>query len=174
MSAPSAVPILETARLRLRAHRPQDLAVYAALWSDPEVMRYIGGEPSTREQSWARLLRNAGHWALLGFGYWIVEERASGRVLGEVGFANLERELSPALDAPEAGWVLTPDAHGQGLGTEAVSAILAWGDERFEGRPTVCIIDPDNRPSIRLAEKCGYRKAFEAPYHGSRLSVYRR
>ncbi len=69
------------------------------MWADPEVTRYIGGKPLTEEESWARLLRYVGHWSLLGFGYWVVEEKTTGNFIGEVGFADYKRDL-PSLRRP--------------------------------------------------------------------------
>src|ERR1700728_3292085 len=103
------VPVLETERLRLRGHRLDDFTACAAMWADPVVTRHIGGKPFSEEESWSRLLRYAGHWALLGFGYWVVEEKATGNFAGEIGFANYKRNLEPKLeDMPEIGWVFTP------------------------------------------------------------------
>ena len=87
------VPILESERLKLRGHRLDDSVHSAAMWADPEVTRYIGGKPLTEEESWARLLRYVGHWSLLGFGYWLVEEKMTGNFIGEVGFADYKRDL---------------------------------------------------------------------------------
>jgi RimJ/RimL family protein N-acetyltransferase len=160
-----AVPVLETERLRLRCHRVEDFGGCAAMWADPEVVRYIGGKPLTREEAWARLLRYVGHWALLGFGLWAVEERASGEYVGDVGFANFQREMQPALpDVPEIGWVLAARAQGKGYATEAVRAAVGWGDARFAGSRTVCLIHPENRGSLRVAEKCGYRELRRTSY----------
>jgi RimJ/RimL family protein N-acetyltransferase len=112
MAIDSAPPI-DTARLTLRGHKAGDIDESAALWADPMVVRHIGGRPFSREESWTRLLRYAGHWALLGFGYWVVRERSSGRFVGEVGLADYRRDLVPAIEGtPEAGWVLAPWAHG--------------------------------------------------------------
>src|ERR1700736_1329189 len=108
-------PTIETARLLLRAHRPADFAARVAMWTDPVVTRFIGGKPSTEQQTWARLLNYAGHWALLGFGYWAIEEKASGAFIGELGFADFKREIDPAMrDVPELGWTLASAAHGRG------------------------------------------------------------
>ncbi|MGL4965563.1 MAG: GNAT family N-acetyltransferase [Inquilinus sp.] len=153
---------IETERLVLRPHRAEDFDDLAAIWADPEVTRFIGGRPSTPEESWARLLRYGGLWGLLGFGYWAVHERATGRFVGEVGFADFRRGLG--FDGvPEGGWILAPWAQGRGLGGEAVRAALAWGDVRGWAR-SVCIIDPDNAPSLRLAGACGYREAGRLTY----------
>ena len=146
----------------------------AALWADPIVTRHIGGRPSTEEEVWGRLMRYVGHWAVLGFGYWIVRDK-EGRFVGEVGFADWRRELEPSFDgAPEAGWVLAPAFHGRGYATEAVRAALAWGDERFDGARTVCMIDPHNQPSIRVAEKAGYAQYARTLYKGEPTVLFER
>lgn len=170
-----SVPVLETERLRLRGHRLDDFGACAALWADPVVTRFIGGKASTRDESWMRLLRNVGHWSLLGFGYWVVEEKASDRFVGEIGFSELKREIEPGFEGvPEAGWVLAPEAHGKGFATEVVKAVLAWGDEKFAGGQTVCIINPENTASIRVAAKCGYREIARTTYKGAPIVQYRR
>jgi len=145
------------------------------MWGDPVVTRYISEQAFTREQSWSKILRYAGLWALLGFGYWAVEESASGRFVGEVGFADFRRDMTPSLgDAPEAGWVLAASAHGAGFATEALRAALAWSDQHLPGRATVCLIDPGNVPSLRVADKCGYREIAQGSYHGDPAIVMRR
>ena len=167
--------MMESERLSLRPHTLADFADSAALWADPAVTRYIGGRPSTAEEAWARLLRHVGHWTLLGFGYWVVRERASGAFVGEVGFLNLERDIDPPLGAtPEIGWVLSPRVHGRGYATEAARAAVAWGERRFPGAPTVCIIDPANVASLRVADKCGYREIRRTVYKGDETIVLER
>lgn len=156
--------VIETERLVLCPPRLEDYADSAALWADAVVTRFTSGRPSTAEEAWSRLLRYGGLWSLLGFGYWTVRDRATGRFVGEVGFADFQRGLGPDFDGlPEAGWVLAPWAHGRGLGREAVRAALAWGDSRGWAR-TVCIINPENGPSLRLAEACSYRETSRTTY----------
>lgn len=169
------IPVLESERLRLRGHRPEDFEHSVALWSDPEVTRYIGGNPLTREEVWARLLRYTGHWGWMGYGLWVVEEKITGKFVGEVGYANHKRDIQPPLaDRPELGWVLATEFHGQGYATEAVRAATAWGDERFGGQETVCIIHPDHVRSIRVAEKCGFRESGRTTYKGEPTIVFTR
>jgi len=159
------VPTVETDRLILRGHRLEDFADSLALWTDPESVRFISGKPSTREEAWARMLRYAGHWSLLGFGYWVVTDRMTGRFVGEVGFGNFKRDIEPSLEAmPEIGWVLAGDQHGRGYATEAAQAAVAWGEAHFGPIRTACIIAPENGPSIRVAEKCGYREFQRTTY----------
>lgn len=161
------VPVIETARLRLRGHRPNDLADCVAMWSDPTVTRYIGGKPSTEQQTWMRLLGYIGHWAAMGFGYWVIEERDSGRFVGEVGFADFKRDIGPSMRGfPELGFALAPASHGKGYATEAVGAVVAWGDVHVPSARTVCLINPQNSASRRVVEKCGYTLFEEGTFGG--------
>ncbi|MCU1238423.1 MAG: GCN5-related N-acetyltransferase [Candidatus Solibacter sp.] len=171
----SEIPVIETERLRLRGHRVEDFRNCAAMWGDPVVTRYIGGRPFTAEEVWARLLRYVGHWTLLGFGFWLIEERATGSFVGEAGLAEFQREMEPSIaGVPEMGWVLSPRFHGKGYGTEVVRAICRWGEERFGGGRMVCIIDGENAASMRVAEKCGFRELPGATYRGQEVKLFER
>ena len=168
-----AVPALETDRLKLRGHRLDDFPASAAMWADTLVNRYLGGRPQTEEETWTRLLRYIGHWALLGFGYWVIEEKGTGEFLGEIGFADYKRDLQPSIRGiPEMGWVLASEAHGKGYATEAARRVIAWGETHFAGAQTMCLIDPENRASIRIAEKCGYHESHRATYKGHTTIVF--
>jgi RimJ/RimL family protein N-acetyltransferase len=156
-----AIPKLETSRLRLREHQRDDLGRAFLLWSHETVVRFIGAKPNTRPQCWSRLLSYRGHWELMGFGYWAVEEKSSGLYIGDVGFADFKREITPSIEGlPELGWALMPSHHGQGLATEAVRAATAWGDQNLSDLTgqsrAVCLISPENSMSIRVASKAGF------------------
>jgi len=145
------------------------------LWADPEVVRYIGGKPSTREESWARLTRYVGHWALQGYGFWTLRERNTGRYMGEVGVADFKRTITPSLaGAQEMGWVLAAWAQGKGYATEAVRAALVWNEARFPGARLVCMIDPANAASLRVAQKCGFREYARTTYKDSEVILLER
>ncbi len=168
-------PILETERLRLRAYQASDLAPKLAMWQEPRFYQYLTGQPATENEVWTKLLRDAGLWAVCGYGYWAIEEKATGEFVGAVGFANFRRALTPALgDYPEAGWVLAPRVHGQGYGAEALSAALAWGDAHLAQPRTVCIISLANEPSRRLAAKLGYREYARAEFSGTPIAMLER
>ncbi|MGE5502376.1 MAG: GNAT family N-acetyltransferase [Ignavibacteriales bacterium] len=172
---PLPVPVLETERLRLRGHDLRDFEPMMAMWGDPDVTRFIGGKPSTQEEVWSRLLRYIGHWAALGYGYWAVEDRKTGEFLGEIGFADFKRDLQPSFEGiPELGWGLGVWAHGKGYATEAARAAADWGDGHFNGARMVCMISPENKPSIRVAEKCGFRPFAETFYKGSPSLLFER
>lgn len=167
-------PILETERLRLRGHQLADFDNSAAMWADAGVTRFIGGKPSSREDSWRRFQTYVGHWTLLGHGFWLIEEKVSGRFIGEGGFGAFKREIEPAFDAPEQGWALAPAAHGKGYALEAMQAAVTWGEQHFKRRDFVCLIAPENAPSLRLAEKLGYREYARSPYRGEPSVLLRR
>ena len=165
-------PTLDTPRLRLRLHELADLDACAAMWADPEVVRYVGGQPSTREEAWSRLLRYRGHWALLGFGFWALEERATGAFVGELGLADFQRSLEPSHGI-EAGWALARAAHGKGYATEALRAAMAWGAAHAPAREVSAMIEPGNAASLRVAGKCGFREVARMTYHGDDVIVLR-
>ncbi len=165
--------IVETGRLILRPHGLADFEDSYAMWSDPEIVRHISGQPQTREAVWQRLLRYAGLWALLGYGYWAVFERDGGRFAGEVGVADFHRDIDWGTDAPECGWVMASRAQGRGYASEAVAAALDWRDRTLAGDRTVCLISPDNSASLRIAAKCGFRPFRDVDYHGP-VSLFER
>ena len=166
---------IETKRLVLRGHTIHDFDPLYSMWSEPAVYRHIFGRPLAREEVWSRLLRYSGHWALLGYGYWVLEERATGAYVGEIGFADYHRDIVPPLDGrPEMGWGLKTSVHGKGYATEALQAIAAWGDAHFGGKETSAIIAPENTASIRLAEKIGFVRKLETTYKGEPTLVFYR
>lgn len=170
-----AIPTLASERLTLRGHVVDDFGASAAMWAEPEVTRHIGGRAFTQEESWSRLLRYVGHWSALGFGYWVVTEKLTGRFVGEVGFADFKREIVPSLaGVPEIGWALATWAHGNGFATEAVRAAIAWGETHFKSARTVCLIDPGNLASLRVAAKCGYKELVRTTYKGSPTILFER
>src|SRR5262245_60548675 len=125
-SRPDRAPTVETPRLRLRAHEVGDLPFCVAMWSDPEVVRFIGGRIFSREETWARMLRYPGMWSMMGMGFWAIEEKATGQLVGEVGVMEARREIVPKFEGePEVGWAFVPAGQGKGFAREAVSAALA-------------------------------------------------
>jgi RimJ/RimL family protein N-acetyltransferase len=167
--------MLETARLILRPFRADDVDAQAAMMGDARVMHYLGGNPLAREESWRKLLCGAGLWSLFGYGYWAVERREDGRMIGQVGFADFRRDMAPSVETiPEMGWLFAADAGGQGYATEAGLAGLAWADAVLEAPQIVAIIDAANLASIRVAEKCGFNENEPATYRGEPILLFRR
>ena len=169
------VPILETERLRLREFCESDLERWAAVMADAATVRYVGNQQLSREETWRRLLTSGGLWPMYGFGYWATERKDDGLLVGHVGLADFKRDMTPPIEGqPEAGWIFAPDAHGQGYDSEALGAVLGWADRALPGHEIVAIIDPDNAPSIRLAERCGFNTREQATYNGEPILLLRR
>ncbi|MDB5698883.1 MAG: N-acetyltransferase [Alphaproteobacteria bacterium] len=169
------VPVIETARLRLRGFTAADITAQAAMLGDPDITRHLGGRTLGREEAWRRTLAGAGMWDLLGYGYWAVELRADGAMIGQTGFGDFKRDLDPSIDGiAEIGWVFAASAHGQGYASEAATAALEWGDRVLADQSFAAIIDPDNAPSIRLARKLGFGEGRPASYAGDPVLLFRR
>ena len=166
--------VLTTDRLTLTPVAVGDMDDLIGLWADAEFTRHIMGRGLSEEEVWFRLLRDLGHWQAKDYGNWTIRESDTGAYVGSVGVLDYRREMTPAFDAPELGWGVAPAFQGQGLAYEALQAALAWTDAyRLEPR-TVCMISPDNTPSIKLAERVGYRAYAEADYKESRVTLFER
>lgn len=171
----TAIPVLETSRLRLRAYRLSDLDGLAKIWADPEVTRFIGGKPRSRPDVWQQIQRAVGGWAMLGYGYWAIEELASGRCVGELGFMEGLRDIEPSfVGTPEAGWVLEKASWGKGYISEALGAAFDWRDAHVPIDRTVCIIEPAHAASIRIAGKFGFAKLADTVIAGEPICVFER
>jgi RimJ/RimL family protein N-acetyltransferase len=93
----------------------------------------------------------------MGYGYWAVEEKSSGAFVGEIGFADFKRDIAPSMqNVPEVGFAFVSRVHGIGYATEALRAVLAWGDEHLPSRRTVALVNEQNAASIHVLEKYGY------------------
>jgi RimJ/RimL family protein N-acetyltransferase len=158
---------ITTDRLTMTPHSLGDFPELVRLWSDPQVVRFLGGAPHAEEDIWARLLRYAGSWALLGFGFWAVRTSDDGAYIGDVGFLEGRRSGVNGFDGdPEIGWSLHVAAQGKGYASEAVRGALGWGAVEFDGRfrRTVAMINPDNAASVAVAARCGFRHFSVARY----------
>jgi len=143
--------ILETERLILRMYRLSDFEDHFKLCADPEIMRYlIGGKPMSRFEAWRHMAFLVGHWELLGYGYFVAEETASGRFVGRIGFTNPE-----GWPGFEIGWTIAPEFQGRGFATEGGKFLLQYAFNEMGRDHVISVIHPDNKPSIRVAERLG-------------------
>jgi RimJ/RimL family protein N-acetyltransferase len=121
------------------------------------------------------LLCGAGLWSLFGYGYWAVERREDARFIGQVGFADFKRSMTPSVEGlPEMGWLFAADTFGRGYASEAVAAGLDWIDDALAPAETVAIIDEANLASIRVAEKAGFARREPANYRNEPILIFRR
>lgn len=151
------IPRLETERLILRGLCHADFEVFAGFMADPDVTRYLTGEPMSRSDAWRALASSLGHWELRGYGTWAVERRSDGAFIGRAGMLNPEGW--PGL---EVGWTLGKAYWGNGYATEAARAALDYAFLTQPVERVISVIHPDNSPSQavarRLGETCGERR----------------
>ena len=143
---------LETERLRFRRFRESDFPTYEQWCARIEIMRYLGGKTFDRIQAWRHMAYLLGHWEMLGYGYYAVEEKASGNLVGRVGFTN-----HPGWPGFELGWTIVPEYQGRGYATEAAKMLLRHAFTALDREHVISLIHPDNAPSRRVAEKLGQK-----------------
>ncbi len=149
--------IIETENLRLRPWELEDWEDIHALTASDRMRTFLGSWLPTPEDSFNRLLRNAGCWHLLGWGPFKAIERSSGEIVGNLGLFRGIRGLGEDFDPyPEAGWIIREESWGRGYATEGMRAALAWFEREHGGGRTVCMISRGNAASERIAEKLGY------------------
>lgn len=151
----TAVPILDTPRLRLRPYEPRDVDDLFAMQSDPVVMRYWSYPPWTeRAQAEAKLDEIA---TAMGRGEacpWAVADRSTDRLLGTCALFALVRDHARC----ELGYALTRAAQGRGLATEAVRRVLEYAFDVLRMERVEADVDPRNAASVRLLERVGFRR----------------
>jgi RimJ/RimL family protein N-acetyltransferase len=175
MASRAHEPRIETERLVLRVLRLDDFEDYLGVAADPDTFKYSHRGGMSSDEAWTRLLRQVGHWALLGWGVFAVEEKATGRFVGEVGLGDFRRGLGPDFDdVPEASCTIARWAQGCGYATEAMEAALEWVDQELEASRTVCLVHSRNTASLRVAEKVGYRQFDQRPYRGFEAILFER
>ena len=155
MQAPSA-PLLSTERLDLWLPRRGDFEAMTAILAEPATSRFLGSQ-SDMADHFARFCRNAGSWLIYGYGSFMVRLRGQPELIGNCGIFHSWRGLGEDFDdSPEGGWILSADHTGSGLAREAMEAALIWFEREHGPQRIVCMIDPDNAPSMRLAATLGF------------------
>ena len=147
------IPRLETERLLLRELRNEDFDAFASFMADPDVVRYLHGEPMARQDAWRMMATAVGHWVLRGYGTWAVERKSDGAFMGRVGMINPEGW--PGL---EIGWTLGKPYWGHGYATEAAAAAVRYA---FLTQPVdrlISCIYPENKASQAVARRLGETK----------------
>lgn len=143
-------PVLTTPRLTLRMLQQSDFEEYATIHTDADVTRYTVRTHLDRIGAWRHLAIVVGHWHLRGFGMWGVFDREQGHMVGRVGFH--QPETWPGF---ELGWTMGKAFWGKGYATEAAKECLRYAFEEMGRDHVISLIDPQNTPSIRVAERLG-------------------
>lgn len=159
-------PVVETARLRLRLFRPDDLDDLAAMLSDPLVVRYVGdGKPADREVAQKALTSVIDHWRRHAFGRWAVEDKETHQFLGYGGLRSL-------LGTPEVVYHFAASHWGKGFATELAHASLRFGFEEHQFERIVAIAKPENAASIHVMEKLGMQYEMHTSYYDIAVVQY--
>ena len=158
---------LETQRLLLRQFRESDLEQYAAICADPEVMRFLGGKPYSRAESWRHMATMLGHWQLRGYGMWAAEEKSSGLLVGRIGYVHYE-----GWPGFEIAWTLGRSYWGRGFATEGARTALEYAFTKLGQAHVISLIHPGNTPSIRVAERIGEVYERTIDHFGTQVRVY--
>ncbi|MBF2067464.1 MAG: GNAT family N-acetyltransferase [Calothrix sp. C42_A2020_038] len=162
------IPKIVTKQLILRGFEENDLDAYAEMCGDVEVMRYVGsGQTMTRSDSWRSMAMMLGHWYLRGYGFWAVEQRRTGEMIGRVGCWQPEGWLGF-----EVGWMIRRAFWGRNFATEAGSAAMEYAFEELQQPRVISIIQPENIASRRVAEKLGEKLEGTAKVLGQETVIY--
>lgn len=156
----------ETERLRLRPLRAEDLGPLHAIYSDPSVAPWIGVH--TLADTRKELERAVAAARDGGLGLWAVEERTSGRFIGDGGLQPFEGR-GPEI---ELGYDLAPDAWGRGYATELARAWLAVAFGSLGLDEVIAVVKPAHRASRRVLEKAGMTQTGTRHAYGEALLLY--
>ncbi len=160
---------IETDRLRLRRYRTEDVDELAAMFADAEHMRFYPAT-FTREQTQGWVAEQLERYERDGFGLLVAEDKTTGAVVGTFGPAVRVVEDQRVV---EIGWHVRPGWKGVGIAPEAAAAVRDWVFEHLPVDHVISLVRPENRPSVRVAEKIGMRVDREVEYHGLPHLVYR-
>ncbi|HCF24261.1 MULTISPECIES: GNAT family N-acetyltransferase [unclassified Novosphingobium] len=155
----SAGPLLTSKRLELWQPQIGDLADLFDLTLAEETRRFLGSFVPTEMDAFNRLLRNAGGWALYGYGIFNVRLQGGSKIIATCGVFRSHRGFGPeqGLDnVPEAGWIVHQDHWGQGIAREAMEAALAWFDAAHGQQRIACMIEEGHAASDKLARHLGF------------------
>ena len=159
--------VLETQRLILRPFTLADVDALAALYADPDVMRFFEGTRSW-ETTRQRVEEIIEQYARTGVDFLATIYKENGAFIGRCG---LLWQVIDGVQEVEVAYMLARPYWGQGLGTEAAQALKEHGFRDFGFRRLISIIDPGNIASIRVAQKNGmhYERDIEFEGHVCRL-----
>ena len=173
------INVLEAKRLVLRGPEPEDYPDFKATFTSYRA-RFMGG-PLNAYESWMLYAAEIGHWAIRGFGMWMIHDRDTDETYGMAG------GWKPAKwPEAEIAWIIWPDAQGRGIALEATHMARNYFYNVLGWDGAVSYLDPKNLDSIRLAERLGatrdkdaasvdgndvvYRHPSPAKLHGSQLA----
>lgn len=167
-----ARPYLTTERFDLWKPAAGDLGDLVSLLEGEGMTRFLGPARAEAFSQFERLSRNAGSWALYGYGSFYVRRRGEDEIIGNCGVFHSWRGFGKGMDdVPEAGWIIRQDCWGQGVASEVMRAALGWFDERHGKRRIACMIEDGNTASERLAAALGFVRYARHQPEGERVAL---
>jgi RimJ/RimL family protein N-acetyltransferase len=163
----TSVPCLHTERLLLRAYRREDFDAFAAHLADPVSAAHL--VPADRHAAWRIFCSQAGLWLIHGAGWWAVEEKATGRLVGSVGA--FFREDSAVM---ELGWNTYRECWGRGFANEAAAAAMHHALEVRREPKVRAVIAAANESSLRVAQRLGLTYEADTEIYGKAVGIYTR
>jgi RimJ/RimL family protein N-acetyltransferase len=160
------IPTVETSRLRLREWRESDFEAYAAFRADPDACHHIG--VLSRGDAWRAMAFCAGHWNLLGFGFWSLELKSTGENVGYCG-----PYFPKEWPEPEIGWGIFRPHQGRGYATEAAARSLLYAYDILGWKTAISLVANSNAASIAVAERLGAKPEAPYEYRGETCTIYR-
>jgi len=161
---------LRTARLELRPFSDADIPAAHRIYSDPEVMRYVGHGPVRSEnETRGMLAAYAAHQATHGFSFWAVVDRATGTLIGDTGLF-LSQSDGPEV---EVGYTLARGAWGQGYATEAAHACIDAAFGPLDRDAVIALVVPENARSLRVVARLGMTPDGRRHAYGREHLVFR-
>ncbi|MFT7723954.1 MAG: GNAT family N-acetyltransferase [Roseateles sp.] len=161
--------LLITPRLRLEPLNDGHLDGLCRLNGDPAVMRYITGQPETREETQAMIGRVQARWAEFGHSWWAFVRRDGGDVIGMGCIQHLGRDPAGPL---ETGWRLRPDAWGRGHASEAARHMVGWAFDTLKPALICAVCHPENTPSSTVMARLGMRDSGIGRWYGMDCKRY--
>lgn len=145
--------VLETDRLILRRQVLEDLDDLWALYCNPEITRYIPDAPRSRDEAKEELEWHMnGHPRFPELGLWATIHKETGKFIGRCGLLPWTID---GQDEVEVAYTIAQEFWGQGLATEAGHGILKYAFEKLHLTRLICLIDPENTASQKVAQKIG-------------------
>ena len=168
-------PLLRTERLELWRPRVSDLPGLIELIAAEETRRFLGPAEANEKGQFEKLLRNAGGWALYGYGSFYLRFHGEAAIVGSCGVFHAWRGFGQGMDdVPEAGWIIHRDHWGKGIAGEAMRAILPWFDHAHGPRRIAAMIEEGNAASEKVAASLGFVAYGRQEFEGSPLVLYER
>jgi [ribosomal protein S5]-alanine N-acetyltransferase len=162
------IPTLETPDLILRPWKVEDAELLFQILQEPDILQYFPPAKFTLEKTHRYINHQLNHWQERGYGHWAVSLKEDGRLVGWDGL-----EYLPETDENEVAYLLSHQAWGRGLATQAARAAVKFGLETFELKEIIGLVHPENIGSIHVLEKCGLTFVDRKTYWGLEMCRYR-